>query len=148
MATIEAPSERVFELFTDFEWSASHLHQAFRLDFHSQNKSGIGAEWTQYDGEEDKPTFSRHKVVAFNPPNGYSMTSDDDAAFETMDFRFTQQSEGTLTAFDLTVEPKGFFKGLLLRVLKGAIYESMREDLERIQAAIEAETASDFAYSE
>ena len=132
VVTIKAPAEKVFELFTDFEWSARHLHKAIKLDFHSQNKSGIGAEWTQIDGEEGEHVSSRHKVTAFNPPGGYSMTSDDQAAFETMDFRFTQQCEGTLTAFDLTVEPNGFFKGLLLRVLKGAIYDSMREDLERI----------------
>lgn len=143
--TIHAPLERVFELFTDFEWSARHLHKAIQLDFHSENRSGLGAEWTQIDGEEGEHVSSRHKVTDFNPPGGYSMTSDDKAAFETMDFRFVQQNDGTLAAFDLTIEPKGFFKGLFLKVLKGAVYEAMSEDLHRIKAAIEDQMVSELS---
>jgi uncharacterized membrane protein len=139
VVTIEAPAERVFELFTDFQWSPQHLHRAHKTEFHSQNKSGIGAEWTQYEEKENKPTVSRHKVTAFNAPSSFSMTSDDKAAFETMDFSFTQQDDGTLVSFDLTVAPKGFFKGLATKILKGEIHEMMQEDLERIKDAIEAE---------
>lgn len=73
------------------------------------------------------------------------MTSDDKAAFETMDFRFVQQSDGTLTAFDLTIQPKGFIKGLVLKALKGAVYEAMSEDLDRIKAAIEDQMVSDLS---
>ncbi len=143
--TIHAPVERVFELFTDFNWSARHLHKAIKLDFHSQKQFGIGAEWTQIDDEEGEEVSSLHKVTAFNPPSGYSMTSDDKAAFETMDFRFVQQSDGTLTAFDLTIQPKGFLKGLVLKALKGAVYEAMSEDLHRIKAAIEDQMVSELS---
>lgn len=135
---ISAPRDQVFAFFTNFEESAKHLHRAFKIEFHSPKLTGLGAEWTEHDGDPDEAVVSRRKITAFDPPHSYTMTSDDKDSFETMDFRFTDQGLQTLVAFDLTIKPKGLLRGIFVGLGKGMIFSMMEEDLNRIKSAIES----------
>lgn len=93
--TIGVPREVVFAAFTDFPQSARVFQSATKTEFISPNTTGLGAEWLQFDEENPGPDAPRHTITAFSPPNAYTMTSDDSAAFETMLFRFTDRGAET-----------------------------------------------------
>lgn len=136
---INASRETVFAFFADFPESAKVLHNAFRTDFESSNTTGLGAEWIQHDESPERPVVARHKVIAFDAPATYTMTSDDKRSFETMVFRFDGDAIRTRVTFDLTIKPKGLFLTIFLFALKSMIRGAMREDLERMKNAIESQ---------
>ncbi len=141
-ATIQAPREQVFEFFTDFPESAKVLHQAFQIDFQSPQTAGLGAEWIQHGGDPEDPTVATHKIVAFNPPESYTMTTDDSASLETMEFRFVEASGGTHVSFEVAFQAKGFFKAIFARLFSFVMKGFMQRDLNRMKEAIESQDAN------
>ena len=136
--TIKGRRDDVWAFFTNFEESAKHLHWAVKVEFHSAHRTGLGAEWTEHDEDEGEIIVSHRKIIEFDQPHRYVMTSDNNDSFETMEFRFTDQGEETLVAFDLAIKPKGLLRSMFVRAGKGLIFDMMNKDLDRIKAAFEA----------
>ncbi|HLO96950.1 MAG TPA: SRPBCC family protein [Fimbriimonas sp.] len=136
--TINAPQPTVFDFFTNFPESAKVLHSAFKTEFVTPHTTGLGAEWTQYDGDPENPEIALHKVIAFKEPNSYSMTSDDQYALEAMDFKFVPSGNATTVSFHLTIKPKSFFANIATTLFWFIIRNYMKKDLARMKHAIEA----------
>jgi Polyketide cyclase / dehydrase and lipid transport len=136
---IAAERGEVFRFFVDFPESAKVLHSAFKTEFITPHTTGLGAEWTQYEEDPESPVIAHHKVIAFNEPQSYTMTSDDQHAFETMEFTFTPSGNGTAVSFVLTIDAKGFLVKVATGLFGFVIRNYMKQDLARIKAAIEAE---------
>jgi uncharacterized protein YndB with AHSA1/START domain len=134
---ISAPRDAVFAAFTDFPKSATILHSASSTDFQTSQTTGLNAEWVQYAPESEGRSRAVHKIIAFQPDDFYIMTTDDPNSFETMEFRFMQENGVTIVSFDLKIQPKGFFKGLFLRLARPFIRGFMKADLERMKTVIE-----------
>ena len=66
------------------------------------------------------------------------MTSDDQHAFETMDFTFTPSGNRTVVSFVLTVNAKGFLAKLAAGLFGHIIRNYMKQDLARMKVAIES----------
>ncbi|MFM9873059.1 MAG: SRPBCC family protein [Fimbriimonadaceae bacterium] len=136
--TIRAPRETVFSAFTEFESFARVFHQAIAIDFLSERHTGLGTEWEQATQEGNVQILGIHKIISFDSPNTFTLTSDDRESFETMVFNFTQLDSETLVSFELTIKAKRFFAKLLTGILKSQLYEYMQVDLARIKAHIES----------
>lgn len=139
---IQRPRDEVYAFFTDHEACARVLHRAFSVEFTSDQRSGVGTEWMQKSEDTEKPVEALHRIVALHPPSGFTMTTDDRDSFETMVFEFTAIDDETLVSFELSIEPKGFFRGIAVRLGLAMIRDMMSEDLNRVKTGLEAGSAS------
>lgn len=143
-AVIDAPREFVFNSFVDFDTSARILHEAIRVDFKSEQSTGMGTEWVQEKkAAAEEPTIATHKIAAFNPSTSYVMTTDDESSFETMTFEFADQGSSTQVTFTLEITMKSFGARMAGFFLGGMITKFMEEDLNRMKL----HTESDFRKS-
>lgn len=135
---IARPRDLVFAAFTDFDKSARVFHQAARVDFKSPTVSGMGTEWEQERiYENDKSTIAFHRIIAFDPPSSYVMTTDDESSHETMTLEFFETPGGTRVTFRVEPRTKSFGAKMLGMFLGGMVTGFMREDLNCMKNYIE-----------
>jgi len=137
---VDAPVSRVFGFMADFPVLARVLHSATETFFVGDSTTGLGAEWLQRSPSSgDDMVEARHRIVAFDPPRGFTMETVDRSAVETMEFVLTDI--GGRTRIDFTVRARAATVWLTLFAWlgRGFIRRSMQEDIERVRDTIEGE---------
>jgi len=134
---VDASPERVFAFMTDFPVFARVMHSALETYFVGET-SGLGAEWVQKTGSHSEGiTEARHRIVAFDPPRGFTMETVDRSSVELMEFRLSEFGDGTRVEFRNRLRATSVWLQLFAFLGLGFIRKCMREDLERVRDTIE-----------
>lgn len=142
---VNAPVERVFELFTDIEHAAGRVSGIRRIEILSPGSFNLGFQWTEARevmGRLDEATM---EVTAFERNRTYTVTHFKGGTFgsglriDTV-FTFAPVPEGTKVGIEFEMHPEGLPPGLLLPLewaIGGKVRHVLSDDLEDLKASIE-----------
>ncbi|MFM7322925.1 MAG: SRPBCC family protein [Armatimonadota bacterium] len=137
---VDASLSRVFTFMSDFPVLARVLHSATETYFVGDSTTGLGAEWLQRAPAHGEGMIeARHRIVAFDPPRGFTMETVDASAVETMEFVLTDVGGRTRIDFTVRARAATLWLTLFAWLGRGFIRRSMQEDLERLRDTIEGE---------
>jgi carbon monoxide dehydrogenase subunit G len=147
---VNAPVERVFELFTDVEHAAERVSGIKKIDVMSTGPFDLGYRWTETREVMGRPDDAMMEITSFERNRGYTVTHHKGAVLGSgvridTTFTFEPKPPGTKVSIEFELHPEGLPPGLLLPLewaIGGKVRHVLSDDLEDLKASIEKITAS------
>lgn len=142
---IEAPPQRVFEIFTDLERAADRISGIDSLEVLTDGPVGVGTRYRETRKMFGKEATEEMEITAFHPHESYTSEAESHGSHYTAVFRFTPVDDGTATRVQFLFDAKPL--NLVAKILafvtaplsKGALLKVMKQDIEDLAKAAEAE---------
>jgi uncharacterized protein YndB with AHSA1/START domain len=140
---VEAPPERVFEVFTDLGRAAEVMRGVDRIEVLTPGPVGRGTRW-----RETRTMFGREAVEEmwigeFEPPHRYVVDAESHGARYRTEFTFQPAPDGLVTVVRMSfgAEPQTFVArvlgALMAGVMSGSIRKALGQDMDDLKAACE-----------
>lgn len=136
-STINAPPERVFEVYSDIENAAERIDGITKLEILSAARSGLGLRWRETRVMMGKEATEEMEITAFDAPCSYQVEAESHGMHYTTVMSFTEQGDTTRVTWFFGGEPltlatkvislfSFLFVGMTRKMMKGDI-----DDLKR-----------------
>jgi uncharacterized protein YndB with AHSA1/START domain len=137
---INAPVERVFELFTDIEGSAGRVSNIARIEVMTLDGARLGARWLETRKVEGGLGVAEMEITAFERNRGYTITHHKAGA--RIDARFTFQpiEAGTRVEVEFRLSGAGRPPGAVAPVwwaISDTVRGVLAQDLEDLRVCLE-----------
>ena len=128
---IQAPVERVFEIFADIPGTGTRISAITRLEMLSEGPIGRGTRW-----RETRVMFGREAVEVmwiseFDPPRSYSVEAENSGAKYLTRYDFISENGGTRVVLTFGAEAQTFFAKMMGKVFFKLMAKSVREALKK-----------------
>jgi carbon monoxide dehydrogenase subunit G len=142
---IQAPVERVFELFTDIEHAAERVSGIKQIDIMSTGPFSLGYRWTETREVMGRLDDATMEVTSFERNRMYTVTHHKGAVFGSgvridATFTFEPVPAGTRVSIEFELRPEGLPPGLLLPLewaIGGQVRHVLSDDLEDLKVSLE-----------
>lgn len=137
---ITAPADRVFAVASDIAGTPKIFPQIVRIEMLAKaDRPQVGMRWRETRKAMGKEASVEIEITRFDPPRSMTMVCEAmGARFETV-FTVTPDNSGTLAEMDTRVTPGGLMSRLMMPMIKSAVAKGLREDLQSLKRALEAE---------
>ncbi|MDX1765869.1 MAG: SRPBCC family protein [Candidatus Saccharimonadales bacterium] len=139
-AQIDAPIEKVFEVFTDIGHAAERLTGVIKVEILSQKQHGAGLRWRETRKMFGKEATEEMEITKFNAPNMYQVDAESHGSHYTTLFYFEERGEGTHVKWEFIGTPISL-GAKLLSILgflaKGTTKKMMDQDIADLKSFIE-----------
>lgn len=137
---VEAPPERVFAQYTDFEHAAENISAIRDLTVLTDGPIGKGTRFRETRFVMKREATEEMEITAFDPNRGYSVGCDSCGCRWGSDFTFTPENGGTRV--DLVMHSKALTLGAKLMSPMGVLFAGMikkcvQQDLDELKAHCE-----------
>lgn len=92
---INAPPERVFEVFADLPNAAGRVSAITRIEMLTDGPVGVGTRWRETRLMFKKEATETIEITAFDPPRSYTTLANSCGCRYECSFHFEPQGEGT-----------------------------------------------------
>ncbi|TVQ82170.1 MAG: hypothetical protein EA380_00695 [Phycisphaeraceae bacterium] len=140
---VDAPPERVFEVFTDFPHAASMVSAIDSIEMLTDPPVGIGTRFRETRTMFGKQCSETMEVTRFEPARTVTLEAESHGTHYVSTYTFTREGAGTRV--ELTMEGRGvsFVGRIMSTIMWPVMSKSMRRMLEtdmlEVKGVIEAE---------
>jgi hypothetical protein len=142
---VQAPVERVFELFTDIEHATNNVSSIKKIDIMSTGPFNLGYRWTETREVMGRLDDAAMEITAFERNRTYTITHHKGGFFGTgvrIDtvFTFEPVPTGTRVSIEFELHPEGLPPGTLLPLewaIGGKVRHVLSDDLDELKTAVE-----------
>ncbi|MEM9304530.1 MAG: SRPBCC family protein [Pseudomonadota bacterium] len=138
---VDAPQERVFEVFTDFERAAEHMDGIERLEVLTETPVGVGTRFRETRIFYGREATEEIEITTFDPPNRYVAEAHSHGAEFRSEFRFEALAAGgTRVEVTFGAMPVSFLARILAflsRLMLKGVQECTQQDLVDLKAVAE-----------
>lgn len=137
---VNAPVERVFEVFSDLHRAAERVNGIEAIEVLTEGPVGAGTRWKETRIMFGKACSEEMWITAFEPPRGYTVECDSCGAHYATQFRFEPHGDGTRVEQEFTCRASSFMAKLmspLARLMMKPMLQAMDQDLDDLKAAAE-----------
>lgn len=146
-ADIEAPTRRVFDLFTDLERATEHVSGIKQVELLTPGRFGLGTRWRETREVFGHLDTVEMEVVAFERDRTYSLSHYKARVRVEIVFSFEPAQAGTRVTITFTLDGAGMPSGLLTPLnwaIAGKVRHVLDQDLADLKQCLEqAPTPSD-----
>ena len=138
---IDAPVERVFELFTDIEHGPERVSGLKKIEVMTSGGFRLGTRWQETREVMGCHVTEEMEVTAFERNCTYTITNDNRGTRIDTEFRFAPTHRSTTVSVEFTMDPQSFPAKLLSPIgwaLAGKIREAIARDLDDLKRAAES----------
>lgn len=136
---VEAPIDRVFEVFTDFEKAPERVESIEQVEFLTDGPVGEGTRLRETRTISGVKATEELTITRFDPGHGYAVTCESHGCVISTACLFYPVGEKATTvevAFD--AEPQTMMAKMKVALLLPAIKREFQKDLEALQAVAES----------
>lgn len=138
---INAPRERVFEVFTDLHNGAKNISGILKLDVLTAGPIGKGTRFRETRKMFGKEATETMEIVEFSPPSGYTVTANSCGCAYKSTFTFTSAGEATDAEMRFSAKPQSFMAKLMSplgALMVGTMRKCIEQDLNELKQVAEA----------
>lgn len=134
--TIEAPTDRVFEIFADLSNAQDNIEAITSMEILSDGPIGQGTRWRETRKVFGKESTEEMWITDWRPGSGYTIACEScGCAYET-DISFTPNAGGTEVVMRMSVKPRTFMAKLMSplgRLFAGTFRKCMLKDIDDLR---------------
>lgn len=142
---VNAPPDRVFDVFTDFENAAENVSGIKRLDLLSKGPLGKGSRFRQTRVLSGREETEEMEVTDFRPGESYSVGGESHGARYAGTLKVKPDGTGSKVEMRFTITPVSVFAKLMDFVAHGMIdsfKKAIQQDLEDLKKVAESNGAA------
>ena len=142
---IAAPLDDVFAVAIDLPRAAEHITGIDQIELLTPLPVGQGTRWRETRTMFGRASTEELAVTGFDPPRGYTISSESCGARIDCRFSFAPVNEHTLVTLAVDWRAVSMFAKLmtpLSAMMSGPMEKAMRQDLEDLKRAAEARAAN------
>lgn len=139
---IEAPRERVFEVFTDFDHAADRISAIKRIEVLTDGPAGKGTRFRETRIMFGKEATETMEVTDFQPNRSYTVCANSCGAIFESTFTFTPEGSATQVVMTVTTRPVTMLAKvatLFSFLCAGMMKKMMAQDMDDLARFLEAE---------
>ncbi len=139
-STVDAPLERVFEVYTDIENAAGRIEGIKKLEILSETRSGLGLKWRETREFMGKEAVEEMEITGIDPPDSYKVEAESHGTHYTSIFTFKEQTGATTVAWEFAGEPLTLVSkvmSVMAVLFSGSLKKMMQGDLDDLKKYIE-----------
>jgi carbon monoxide dehydrogenase subunit G len=139
--TVNAPIERVWEVFTDLPRGAERLSGVERIDVLTPGGFKVGTTWRETRIVHGKPVVEQMTVTMCEPPSRYLVEGRSRGTHYRTEFTFAPEGDETLVRMAFSAESHGTV-GKVVGVVLGSLMsrtvtKTMQQDVDDLATAAE-----------
>lgn len=138
---IDAPQQRVFEVFADLRNAPQRIAAIESLELLTDGPIAVGTRFRETRKMFGKAATEEMQISAFDPPRGYSVTADSCGARMESSFRFTPEAGGTRVDVEFAATPVTFMAKLLSPLsffFAGTMKKCVMKDVDDLKRVLES----------
>src|SRR3954468_5704524 len=138
---IAAPSEKVFQVFSDFDAMPGRIKGIKRLEVQTPGPIRVGTQFRETRQMHGHDATEKMEITAFDRPRMYAVACRSCGCLITTTFRFDQISEGTRVTVEILVQTHSWFAKLLSplrKMLIGMIQRCVTQDVVDLKQMLES----------
>lgn len=138
---IDAPAERVFEVFADLRGATGRIQAIRRLEVITEGPVGKGTKFRETRVMFGKEATATLEITGFDPPRSYTVEAESCGVRYISRFDFKPQGSATLVEMSFRATPISLAAKLMSPVTSlmfGSCRKMMARDMNDLRAAIEA----------
>lgn len=135
---IDAPPQRVFEVFTDLRRCAERVGGIESARVLTDGPVGVGTRWTETRKIMGKLSSETMWITAFDPPRGYTAEAASHGTHYTSTFGFEPEAGGTRVTMVFEGRPIGLMAKLMMplgALLCGSLKKMIARDMDDLARA-------------
>ena len=135
---IDAPPERVFDLFTDLHGGPDRLRPVKRIEVLTDGPIGKGTRWRETRIMMKRECTETLEITEFDPPSAYTAVCDSHGSVWTSEFRFKPDGAGTRIDLTMRCSPVSLCARLMSPIsslFAGVLRKAIQEDIDDLRAA-------------
>ncbi|MBX3352373.1 MAG: SRPBCC family protein [Phycisphaeraceae bacterium] len=144
---VDAPIERVFEVFTDFPNAASYISAIRRVEMLTPPPVGVGTRFRETRVMMGREATEEMTIAEFEPPRRVTLTAASHGARYTSAFHFAPEGIGTTVTFEFTGQPVSFLakalSAITMPLMKKTLIKCVAQDMEDARRHVEAMAKSE-----
>jgi uncharacterized protein YndB with AHSA1/START domain len=143
-AVIEAPTRRVFDLFTDLERATEHVSGIKQVERLTPGPFGLGTRWRETREVFGHLDTQEMEVIAFERDRAYTLSHHKARVRVEIVFSFEPDQAGTRVTIEFTLDGAGMPPGLLTPLnwaIAGKVRHVLTDDLADLKKCLEGSTS-------
>jgi|SRR3954452_17648366 carbon monoxide dehydrogenase subunit G len=139
--TIAAPSEQVFEMFSDFEAMPGRIKGIKRIEVVTPGPLRVGTQFRETRQMHGHDATELMEITVFHRPRRYAVSCRSCGSLITTTFRFDKVPEGTRLNVEIQAEAQSWFVKLLsplAKILLGMIQKCVTQDVLDLKQVLES----------
>lgn len=141
---IEAPVERVFEVFSDIPGASARISGISRIEMLSEGPFGLGTRWKEARTMFGREAVEEMWVTQCDPPRSYTVEAENHGARYLSRYDFIEEGERTRVRLQFGAEGRTVFAkfvGLVFfRFMAKGLCKMLKKDMVELKQACEAGT--------
>ena len=131
--TIDAPPQRVFDVFTDLEHAAERIRGIDKMEVLTPGAVGKGTQFRETRTIFKKQAVETMTITEFEPGQKYATTAESCGCRYDAAFYFEPDGNGTHVRFEMTGTPQTFMAKLMMplaKVMAGSMKKMIAADFD------------------
>ncbi|MGH7149210.1 MAG: SRPBCC family protein [Planctomycetota bacterium] len=141
---IAAFPEKVFQAAADFRGAPGRIRGIKRIEVLTEGPVRVGTRFKETRKMFGKEATETMEVVAFDPPNGYTLACESHGCRYRTEFRFKGNAGGTRVEMAFEATPLTFLAkamGFLMAPMIKSVSKLVDQDLKDLKASVEGKAA-------
>lgn len=141
---INAPIDRVFDVFSDIEKAEDRIEGIKNIVILSDVKAGVGLRWRETRVMFGREATEEMEISAFRPNHSYEVVAESNGAAYHSIYTFKERNGGTHVEMVFSGKPVSLAAKLmspLAFLFKGATQKALEADMDALKAVCEQGTA-------
>ncbi len=138
---IEAPKDKVFEVFTDLRHCDQHIPGIIKAEVLTEGEIGVGTRWKETREMMGKEHTEEMEISEFVPNEMYRVTAGGCGCAYLTEFLFKEENGGTLATMSFSGKPLTLLakitSPLMGIMMSGSLKKMMDEDMEALKKVCE-----------
>jgi carbon monoxide dehydrogenase subunit G len=138
--TINAPVEKVFDVFSDITQIENRIKGITKVEILSDVKSGVGTRWRETRVMFGRQATEEMEISALEANRSYDVVAESRGMKYHTNYTFTPQGDGTHVEMVFSGQPVSIMAKLmtpLAYLMKGTIRKAMDKDMDELKAVCE-----------
>lgn len=134
--TVNAPIDRVFDLFADFPNASERIDGIERIEMMTEGPVDKGTRFRETRIMFGKETTEEMEVTRFVPNESYLVEAESCGAHFQSEYRFTSKGDSTLVEMEMTSHPVSLFAKLMSPLgflMAGTMKKCMLDDMQQLK---------------
>ncbi len=137
---IDAPPERVFEVFADLRNAAGRVSAITKIEMLTDGPVGVGTRWRETRVMFKKEATETIEITAFDPPRSYTTLANSCGCRYECAFRFEPQDQGTRVTVEFAWTAQSLLAKLMAplgKLMASTCMKAFDKDLSELKAHCE-----------
>lgn len=133
---VNAPLDRVFEVFSDIQNAEERIEGITNIDILSDKKQGVGTRWRETRIMFGREATEEMEISRFEEPKVYEVVASSNGIDYFSRYTFTEQNGGTLVNMTFSGKPKTFMAKLMTPLgylFQGSTKKAMEGDMDDLK---------------